>query len=357
MDEIYAEMAQLIFSVLNGTGHKIRMYDEKGTEVFDPAKANRLWSDSEKLMVVLGKTKGSPAKPLVTFCTSDVTDPDIFNDFKTAIKQHNIYDFSFDTEPYSKTLEPRHFKFMNIEESWSGTTKTSYFPIDNVNVVIRHSRPFQREQLDGDGKIQRWRRIKQIMLFTPDGQRFNFPHKYVLGARAMAQHLNQQQSMYDENGNLIQELINLYNNLKSIQSKSKRLEQWDLLTHVQHTKQQIKSLLTAISQQHRYTDGVNGAKNWLTEWKSKKYQSPPTFKEVRELDEWFNRFEPKVIFENQEKFEQVETSYEQAGGNIHRTLDYLKRNFIGWESRFEEDPKAVTTEVMEIVNQIKNSSK
>ena len=375
MDKIYGHMAELIFSVLDGSGHNIRMYNESGKEVFEPKDANRLWSDSEKIMVVIGKTKGSTSKPLVTFWTSNVTNPKIFDDFKNAIEAHNIYDFSFDIKPFpDKTLEPRHFKFMDIKESsmWTGTTRTSYFPIDKVNVVIRHNRPWNTEQID---KAQRWRRIKQIMLFTPDGQRFKFPHNHVLGARAMAQHLNHDHGMHDVDGKLIQDLTKLLFDLRTIQFKCKTSQEWALLAHVIDTRHQIRGLLKAISQSHRYTESMDHAKKWIGEWSSKKFvKTPaqeltpsdselvtsveaPTFKEARQLQEWFDSFEPKKIFENQEKQEQVQIAWDQSGGDIDQTIDILKRTFPPvWQSEFEEDPKSVRAEVTKIVNSIKNSS-
>ena len=263
IDDFYGEMAKLIFSVLDGGGHEIKMYDENAKQVFTPEKANRIWSNSQKIMIVLGKTEGSPPKPLVKFCTSDVTNPAVFDDFKNAITAHNIYDFTFETEPFATTLKPGHFEFMDIKESnnWTGTTRTSYFPIDNVNVVIRHSRPWNSDQME---KAQRWRRIKQILLFTPDGQRFKFPHNHVLGARAMAQHLNHENnSMHDNSGKLIQDLTKLLFDLRKIQFKCRPSQEWALQTHIVDTRQQIRRLLKAISQTHRYTESVDYAKAWI----------------------------------------------------------------------------------------------
>ena len=354
MDEIKSEMAKLIYNVLSGSGHKIRLYDENGKEVFDPEKANRIWSDSQKMMVVLGKSQGSPSKPLVTFYTSSVTDPVVFNDFKTAIKRHNIYDYSFDTQPYGKILEPRHFKHMNVTESWSGTTKTSYFPIDKVNVVIRHNKSWNKDQIDS---AQRWRRIKQILLFTPDGQRFKFPFNNISGARAMAQHLNQPDCyMHDTKGTLIQDLGKLLYDLKSIQRKSKNLQQWDLLNHITDTRKQIKSLLQCISQENKYASGIDTASSWLQEWRKTpwKTSNTPSFKEAKELNEWFSAFEPKTILENQEKIEQVYASDQLSGGDLHMTIDILKRNWPGWEQRYENDPRSLIDEVTHLLKEIYN---
>jgi hypothetical protein len=377
MDDFYGKMAELIFDNLNGDKKSwgiIKMYDKSGTEVFDATQANRIWSDEEKIMFVFDKTKGHPPKPLVTLWTSDVTNPKKIKKFKDEFLSYNKYDFSSGILKYDGTLEPRGFKDMDIKEShnWTGTTRTSYFPIDKINVVVRHTHPWNSEQLD---KAQRWRRIKQVMLFTPDGQRFRFPHNHILGARAMAQHLNQEYPMHDESGKLIQDLTKLLFDLRKIQFKCKSSKDWGLMTHVVDTRHQIRNLLKAISQSHRYTESIDRAKKWLGEWASNKFVRPsqelvaastdlvtdveePQFKEARQLQEWFNSFEPKNIFENQEKREQVEIAWQASGGDIDDTFDILKTTFVsfGWKGDFEKDPKSFKEEVMKIINDIKNNS-
>ena len=119
---------------------------------------------------------------------------------------------------------------------------------------------------------------------------------------------------------------------------------------------------------------MDHAKKWIGEWSSKKFVTTPaqeltpsdpelvtsveapTFKEARQLQEWFDSFNPKVIFENQEKQEQVQIAWDESGGDIDTTIDILKRTFPPvWQSEYETDPKSVKDEVTKIVDSIKNS--
>jgi len=351
----HEEMAQLIFDVLSSKGHQILMYDEKGNQVFDPQKSNRLWSKNEKLMVHLGYTKGKPPKPLVTFYTSDVTDSKRFNDIKFTLKKHNPWDFSFDTEHFARALEPRHFKHMNVSENhtWSGSTRTSYFPINGVMVVIKHTKPWQKDALD---QAQRWRRIKQVMLFTPSGERFKFPLNHVLGAKAMAQHLAHQNTMHDADGKLIQDLTKSLQNMSSLQRRARRLGAMDLLDHIQGTRAQIKKLLSQISESRSYHTALASSRKLLLDWKQPTPALPLTFREAQEMMGWLENFDPQIV-EDDSKTEQVKAAWLASDGNKYETLDFLKRNVPGWESRFEADPATVTAELDELIDQLKKSEK
>lgn len=357
------DMAEKISAALLGSGHEIVYYDKKGNRVFSPEEANRIWSDLEKMMIVIGKTKGRPKRNLATFYTSDVTDPEEFNNIKTTLKRHNIYDFSFDTEPFDKTLEPRHFKHMNVHETWSGSTRTSYFPVDSVNVVVKHTKPWDKESL---GDARRWQRIKKIMLFTPDGERFVFPHNNIVGAKAMAQHLHQGKSMWDVDGKMIQQLATTLKLLRGLQSKASHANCVDFANQISTTRGQIKKLLKTMSRGQSYDTSVQGMYEWAKNWVNQKQNIEESIQiihnrsemilEARQLAEWYDSFDVRTILENEEKLEQVRTAWEQSNGDIYTTLDVLKRNFPGWESRFEDDPQSVTKELEQLVAKIKNEN-
>lgn len=356
METAHQAMAQLIFDVLSGKGHQIYMYDPKGNQVFDSKQANRFWSNDEKLMVSLGYTKGKPPRPLCTFYTSDVTNLDRFNDIKFSLKKHNPYDFSFDTEHFSRTLEPKHFKHMNVTEQqkWSGSTRTSYLPVDGVSVVIKHTRPWHKDTLD---QAQRWRRIRQVMLHTPNGERFEFPYHHVLGAKAMAQHLNHQNQMHDRDGALIMSLVGALMNLGKLGRRARRVGSEMLCEEITSTRHQLKKLLRQISEARTYETALATARKMITDWNKpfalKTSQPAQPVREARELQRWFDSFSPTLV-ETDSSREEVFTAWQASNKNKYRTLDYLKRNHPGWRSRFEADPESVTDEITQLIAEFEN---
>lgn len=354
METAHQAMAQLVFDVLSGKGHQIYMYDPKGTQVFDPKQANRFWSNDEKLMVSLGYTKGRPPRPLCTFYTSDVTNLDRFNDIKFGLKKHNPYDFSFDTEHFSRTLEPKHFKHMNVTEhqKWTGSTRTSYLPVDGVSVVIRHTRPWHKDTLD---QAQRWRRIRQVMLHTPNGERFEFPYHHVLGAKAMAQHLNHNNQMHDRDGALIMKMVESLMHMSKLGRRARRAGAEMLFEEINSTRHQLKKLLKQISEARTHQAALATARKMIADWKmpTTSPQTTQPVREARELQSWFDSFAPKLQ-ETENSREEVFTAWQASDKNKYRTLDYLKRNHPGWRSRFESDPESVTDEISQLVDEFEN---
>ena len=195
------------------------------------------------------------------------------------------------------------------------------------------------------------------MLHTPDGQRFEFPYPHVLGARAMAQHLNQHRRMHDDQGQLIQNLVRLLLDLQPIQRQCRRRQALNLHSEILDTRKKIRGLLSGISQPETYATSIDEARDWSWDWKhqQRSQPQPQEFREERELSAWFEQFDPTRIFEDRSETQQVQDALDVSGGDKYRALDYLKRNVPGWEARFESNPLGVTEELEKIISQLKKS--
>lgn len=89
-----------------------------------------------------------------------------------------------------------------VMESFSkmfGSLKTSQQTLENVRILVRHKTP-----IDENIRGSRSRHISAIFLECND-ERFRFPHNYLPGARAMAQHLAHGGTMSDKVGSYISE--------------------------------------------------------------------------------------------------------------------------------------------------------
>jgi hypothetical protein len=99
-----------------------------------------------------------------------------------------------------------------LVESFSkmfGSLKTSQQTLENVRILVRHKVP-----VDENVRGARSRHISAIFLEC-NGERFRFPHNYLAGARAMAQHMSHGGTMSDKVGQYINESTN---NLLKLQS-------------------------------------------------------------------------------------------------------------------------------------------
>jgi hypothetical protein len=380
-----AWMAQKLFDKLSGMGHKIYLYDGRGQRVYDPSQADRMFSHTAKMMVTLGYTKGKPAKPLVTFNTSDSTDPKMLLDVKDTLKQHNLYDHSFDTRPYGRTLEPKMFAHMNrehfTESTWTGSTRTSRWRTGLTEVVIRHS-----ERLPDEQAARRWCKVRDIFIHAPDGTRYRMPVKHILGAKALAQHINQNGQAWDQAGDVIHHMMR-------VQQQCRKLRNWlqqhdaDLMPMLDQMQNKIKLCLKHVSDEHHYSDTMPDVLNMVHTWKQQSPQTPApcgesmqeawqalcvesamhvsacepeasdpsqhtdhTWREQTELMEWFQQF--GAIMELKAKDVKAAVISSQSE-DPRELLAHLSDEVTGWESHWEQDPKLVLDKITKTLDKIK----
>jgi hypothetical protein len=369
-----------IFDILSGLGHRVFMYDQTGERVFDPPKSNRLFSTDAKMMVTLGWTKGKPARPLVTVHTSDATDAKTVEAIRAPLRKHNLYDHSFDIRPYGRNLEPKMFAHMNktevTESAWTGSTRTSRWCIGETQVVIRHN----QKLMDSD-HTRRWTRIRDIFIHGQDGTRYKCPWKHILGARALAQHMNQQGQPWDTAGQAVHTLITALLQMR-------KLKNWcmqhrpDVIDQVSQLQQQIKQLLKNVSQDHTYPTAIDQAQQlsqaWAVDpqqpsgsWPSDMPQAvagmvaalpgsdqpqPGEFREGAELDRWFDQFLMENIFGEDHTADVAAAMADSGSDDPRDVLSSLTKNVVGWSSRFEQDPRSVLDSLRAAMEKIKNIS-
>jgi hypothetical protein len=116
----------------------------------------------------------------------------------------------FDVRDITKSnLNKRDYQFlaqrsgdssMN-ESTMYGTNKTSYQRVGGARIAIKHTAPINTESVSG-----RTQKIGSIFIESPDGERFRYPYRHLSGARAMARHVAEGGTAYDEFGQYISSL-------------------------------------------------------------------------------------------------------------------------------------------------------
>jgi hypothetical protein len=132
-----------------------------------------------------------------------------------------------------------------IMESFSkmfGSARTSQQTLENVRLLVRHKTP-----VDENVRGARSRQISAIFLEC-NGERFRFPHTYLPGARAMAQHMAHGGIMGDKVGAYIAESTG---NLLKLQSFNRyvttnRLINEDSSSIVDTVKENIETIRTEL---------------------------------------------------------------------------------------------------------------
>ena len=107
----------------------------------------------------------------------------------------------FDTRDITKnSLDKRDYDYLSTEKQMSesklyGTSRTSFQDIGSAKMIVKHSGTINQEQPAG-----RTRDIAGIYIESENGERFKYPMKHLNGARAMARHVSEGGTPYDDFG-------------------------------------------------------------------------------------------------------------------------------------------------------------
>ena len=105
-------------------------------------------------------------------------------------------------EMASGETEEEFYEDKSVMEGYSpatGSMKTSYIQLpENTKLIIKHTKGVNEEV-----RGSRSRNIKALFIENSAGERFRFPHKYLQGAKAMANHVSKGGTPYDEIGESI----------------------------------------------------------------------------------------------------------------------------------------------------------
>lgn len=198
-----------ICNILQGNSYKLIMYSDDGMDCIDPDLARRFFVadpglmitlDEENQEIIFNKNKHTPLKVykvLIDHCKNFA----------------NEYMFKFTISEFAEKITPKLFanqaklKSQAKESALSeaslskmfGSKKTSRQTLENVQLLIRHKKP-----VDDNVNGSRTRNISHIFIESSKGK-FLFPHKNLLGARAMARHISFGGEMSDQIGEYILE--------------------------------------------------------------------------------------------------------------------------------------------------------
>jgi hypothetical protein len=184
------------------------------------------------------------------------------------------YRLNFDFKSFGHSLKPKDYvhqaiKSINDEElamkqmaegmsPMAGSTKSSYQLVDdNVKLIVRHSKP-----VDETVRGSRSRNIKALFIENGAGERFQYPHIHLAGARAMARHVSMGGTPYDSIGSHVAKLSEDYKKLQRFMryAKSNNVVNEDTANIIEAIKdryQDIRKNLSRLTSVRGYTEQVS----------------------------------------------------------------------------------------------------
>ena len=177
---------------------------------------------------------------LLTFDTRDINKSNLeLQDIKQQAKSDDVYD----SNDISMT-----------ESKLYGTSRNSFADIGECRLLIKHDGP-----VSDDVHGQRSRRIKEVFVETPRGERFLMPFKNLHGARAMAQHIGHGGNVQDDIGecitNMVGEMASMSHFVRS--TKNRQFEDSETTDMAQAATQhylQLKNTLRHLSNKRHYQE-------------------------------------------------------------------------------------------------------
>ena len=212
-----------------------------------------------------------------------------------------------------------------------GSLKTSYQPLDNVKLVVKHTKPVN-EEIRGS----RSRNISKIFIQANE-ERFLFPSKNLQGARAMARHIYNGGVMHDAIG---ESIVQMCKDIKTLREfvryvSSKGLVNETNNEYVTLAKEHIENIRTTFKR-------VAGSKSYS--------------KAVESLNEYDNI---EIVNEVNLEDHFTETHFDNKVGNAHETLSKLVNKKSAFESyimnaieseTFEGAKEVIEEEPLEFAN-------
>lgn len=255
-------VAEKVFNLLKGYGFVVKNFNTEGKLVIDPQEATRFVVGEPNILVRLDKSTDT-----LLYAEGSNSDQD---DLRGTLKDiANDYLMSFDFRKFNKTIKAKSEQIDIAQKSekdmadvmegfgtMTGSTKTSYQPLDTVKIVVRHKKPVNEEV-----RGSRSRNIHSIYIQRGE-ERFKMSENNLAAARAMARHMYNGGEMHDQVGSSITEMAGELNKLREFVKyvRSNNLvneENESYFTLAKENIDHIKNLFGKLSGVKSYAGAVN----------------------------------------------------------------------------------------------------
>ena len=225
-------IAKDLFNKIRGRFPSVTIGNESGEVTNVPEEARYFDFEYKEQDQALGKVSISIDEDKLSVMYSDnfvanedqITRDNWYNFLKELRQFSKKRMLNFDTRNITKSnLDKRDYEYLatnrntgddNMNESkMYGNNKTSFQKIGNAKLSIKHT-----EAINTESAIARSQKIGKIFIESPEGEKFKYPYKHLSGARAMARHVAEGGTPYDDFGKHIVGLSEELSKLKKFNS-------------------------------------------------------------------------------------------------------------------------------------------
>jgi hypothetical protein len=332
MSSSIENIATEVRKVIKGTGFRLEMFSENGDKTLDDREARRFFLKPSNVMITLDET----LKTIKLHKPDSVELDEIENLRKTLQSIATKNRWNFDLRTFGHTLKPKDYvhqavKSMNDEElamknmaegmsPMSGSSKSSYQLHDNkVKLIVRHTK-----SIDEEVRGSRSRHIKALFIENGAGERFQYPHIHLAGARAMARHVSMGGITHDDVGSHITGLSEEYAQVQKFlrYARSPKFvseETGDAVEAVKERYANIKEQLVALTSVKNYGQAVESIDNTVRETTDEKVTELKDMFTTREFPESLEESLPLIS-----KIIEYRVKPQPSVGDQLKDIDLLK---------------------------------
>jgi hypothetical protein len=192
-------LAEEIFNILKGANLNIVLYNSAGEKTMEPTEATRFYVIDGDMMVTLRIDNNRSEVVIQVGSGFDLkAQRPLLSSIKSAA--HKAMG-EFTLRRFNKQITPKDFAHQSVAESFSkphGGIKTSYVTMPEARLIIKHTKGVNEEV-----RGSRSRNIHSLYIENASGDRVQFPHRYMAGAKAMMMHVNNGGVFEDAKGSAI----------------------------------------------------------------------------------------------------------------------------------------------------------
>lgn len=247
-------ISEKVFNILKGFGWTVDSYGLDGNQALDPKLATRFLVNKPNVLVRI-----DPEDQSVSLKTSEDLNnqkiKDLHQMLKNLVKDYGI---ALSYEVFNRTLKPKgenqdiarslDTDMKEVMEGFGpmvGSIRTSYQPLDNVKIVVKHRKPVNEEV-----RGSRSRNIHTVYVQNDTG-RYQMSTNNMAAARAMARHVqlggSTQDQIAEHINNLATDYVKLSEFMRYVRNsklinESNQLIVETALQHIDHVRTTFKKL-------------------------------------------------------------------------------------------------------------------
>jgi hypothetical protein len=199
-------VGEKIYNILKGQGFMVKNYDRDGNLTLDASQATRFAVPEPNILVRYDQDSQTIGLKSYADVDDDVTRTMLKNLASDNLLNFDYRRFEKKVSPKGESPDIEASKEQDVNDvmegfgAMHGTSKSSYQTLENVKLVVKHSKPVNEES-----RGSRSRNIESIYI-RRGGEQFKMNENNLRAARAMARHIQEGGEMHDSVGVAIQQM-------------------------------------------------------------------------------------------------------------------------------------------------------